>query len=225
MVVRTEIIHGRRWWPGVQPQASGLEIAFSHRYLILFNPNVLCIHCYFIRLSLTSSHQYSVTFNFENKGDPPCKSITKKIQVFKCKGCAAVFLFPPCSVLRNPIPIPSSPGARFCRIPLSPPSEAHFGAGLHSPLSKLLSHFPMWILSSIVSGIFFAILVPVFFEVNASPIGSSVASCASPLSHFSGRGQPLFPRMTIGYGYLSNTVSCIILVTVQIVDRSIFMYT
>ncbi|KAJ4493409.1 hypothetical protein C8R41DRAFT_831016 [Lentinula lateritia] len=66
----------------------------------------------------------------------------------------------------------------------------------------------MWILSSIVSGIFFAILVPVFFEVNASPIGSSVASCASPLSHFSGRGQPLFPRMTIGYGYLSNTAMC-----------------
>ncbi|KAJ3864995.1 hypothetical protein EV359DRAFT_63549 [Lentinula novae-zelandiae] len=66
----------------------------------------------------------------------------------------------------------------------------------------------MWTLSSIVSGIFFAILVPVFFEVNASPIRSSVASCASPLSHFSGRGQPLFPRMTIGYGYLSNTAMC-----------------
>ncbi|KAJ3848546.1 hypothetical protein EV368DRAFT_68181 [Lentinula lateritia] len=66
----------------------------------------------------------------------------------------------------------------------------------------------MWTLSSIVSGIFFAILVPVFFEVNASPIGSSVASCASPLSHFSGRGQPLFPRMTIGYGYLSNRAMC-----------------
>ncbi|KAJ3810291.1 hypothetical protein F5876DRAFT_65740 [Lentinula aff. lateritia] len=66
----------------------------------------------------------------------------------------------------------------------------------------------MWTLSSIVSGIFFAILVPVFFEVNASPIGSSVASCASPLSHFSGRGQPLFSRMTIGYGYLSNRAMC-----------------
>ncbi|KAH7879969.1 uncharacterized protein C8R40DRAFT_1262626 [Lentinula edodes] len=66
----------------------------------------------------------------------------------------------------------------------------------------------MWTLSSIVSGIFFAILVPVFFEVNASPIRSSVASRTSPLSHFSGRGQPLFPRMTIGYGYLSNTAMC-----------------
>ncbi|KAJ3889752.1 hypothetical protein GG344DRAFT_66870 [Lentinula edodes] len=67
----------------------------------------------------------------------------------------------------------------------------------------------MWTFSSIVSGIFFAILVPVFFEVNASPIRTSVASRTSPLSHFSGRGQPLFPRMTIGYGYLSNTDMCV----------------